>query len=66
LSKEAESLIKKLVQPAELRLGIKGADEIKSHPFFKGFDWKNVHKMKSYFIPEVINIIILYYYTYNF
>lgn len=22
--------------------------------------------MKSYFIPEVINIIILYYYTYNF
>jgi len=37
----------------EKRLGINGVDEIKNHPFFKGFDWNNVPRMTSYFIPEV-------------
>jgi len=55
LSLEADNLIRKLVCPAESRLGINGADEIKSHPFFKGFDWSNVGKMKAPFLPNLQN-----------
>jgi hypothetical protein len=55
LSKEAESLIKKLVCTADVRLGINGADEIKKHPFFKNVDWDNITKTKAPFVPEVLN-----------
>lgn len=57
LSLEAENLIRKLVTSADSRLGLNGADEIKKHPFFKGFDWNNVRKMKAPFVPEVKIII---------
>jgi serine/threonine kinase 38 len=39
LSKNAKDLLLKMVTDAENRLGRNGADEIKSHPFFNGFDW---------------------------
>ena len=56
ISKDAQSLIYRLINTAEVRLGyLYGADEIKIHPFFKGFDWKNISNMKSYFIPEIKN-----------
>ena len=35
------------------RLGANGVDEIKSHPFFKGLDWKNLRNQKSPFIPKI-------------
>lgn len=53
LSLEAENLIRKLVTSAENRLGLNGADEIKKHPFFKGFNWNNVKNIKTPFIPDV-------------
>ena len=34
MSKEAQDLIVKLINHSSVRLGINGADEIKSHPFF--------------------------------
>lgn len=43
-NKEARSLIKGLLCDSDNRLGVK---RIKSHPFFKNFDWKNIAKMKS-------------------
>jgi hypothetical protein len=43
-------LILGLVNDSEKRLTI---SEIKIHPFFDGFDWHNVHKMKSPFVPKV-------------
>lgn len=55
LSQNAIHLIRSLVCPADKRLGLNGADEIKKHPFFKGFDWNNVLKMKPPFIPDIKN-----------
>lgn len=53
LSNLAVHLIKSLVAPAEKRLGLNGSQEIKAHPFFKGFDWENIKKMKAPFIPAL-------------
>ena len=53
LSAEADSLIRKLVTHPENRLGLKGAEEIKKHPFFKDFDWENVKEMEPPFLPDV-------------
>lgn len=55
LSSNAISLIKSLVTHADKRLGIHGSEEIKKHPFFKGFDWKSVLKIKPPFIPDIKN-----------
>lgn len=55
LSTNATSLIKAMVAPAEKRLGLNGAEEIKKHPFFKNFDWKAVKNLKPPFIPEIKN-----------
>jgi len=63
LSPEAENLIKRLMSPAESRLGLNGAAEIKKHPYFKGLDWENVRKIKPPFIP---NVILLYTKTFFF
>ena len=40
-----------------MRLGRNGAEEIKSHPFFAGFDWKNVRNQKAPYIPKVVSEI---------
>ena len=37
------------------RLGLKGAAEIKKHPFFKNIDWENIRKTKAPFIPILKN-----------
>lgn len=44
----ARSLIEKLlVAKPEERLGFNSIDEIKSHAFFEGIDWDNIHKAKA-------------------
>lgn len=53
LSLEADNLIRKLVSPAEIRLGINTSAEIKKHPFFKNVDWKNIRNQKAPFIPDL-------------
>ena len=56
LSPEAKDLIKKMITDPNKRLGKNGAEEIKSHPFFKGVDWENIRDtMKPPFIPELEN-----------
>lgn len=42
LSPAAIDILKRMVCESEHRLGRNGASEIKRHPFFNGFDWKNV------------------------
>ena len=58
-SVEACDLINKLIlmDPAK-RLGNKGLDEIKSHPWFKYYDWKSLYlkKLISPFIPTLTEI----------
>ncbi|KAF8392176.1 hypothetical protein HHK36_022518 [Tetracentron sinense] len=53
LSPEAKDLISKLLCNVEKRLGTKGADEIKVHPWFQGVEWCRLYQMEAAFIPEV-------------
>ncbi|KAL2325156.1 hypothetical protein Fmac_024214 [Flemingia macrophylla] len=53
LSAEAKDLISRLLCNVDQRLGTKGADEIKAHPWFKGIEWDKLYQMKAAFIPEV-------------
>ncbi|KAM5553187.1 hypothetical protein ABKV19_025419 [Rosa sericea] len=53
LSPEAKDLIGKLLCNVDQRLGTKGADEIKAHPWFKGIEWDKLYQIKAAFIPEV-------------
>ena len=55
ISREAEDLISKLINNPNKRLGLNGAEEIKSHPFFRGLDWDNILNSKAPFIPEIKN-----------
>ena len=56
ISKEAEDILRKLINDPEVRLGTNGADEIKSHPFFKGIDWNHIKEtLTPPFIPELKN-----------
>ncbi len=56
ISKEAEDILRKLISDPETRLGANGADEIKSHPFFKGIDWNHIKEtLVPPFIPELKN-----------
>ena len=54
ISFEAEDLIRKLVCPKEERLN--DIEQIKQHPFFKGFDWDNVFEMKPPYVPELKSV----------
>lgn len=53
VSPEVKDLISKLMNDVENRIGYNGPDEIKSHPWFREVDWKNLKKMKAPFIPKV-------------
>ena len=56
ISKEAEDILRKLINDPETRLGANGADEIKNHPFFKGIDWNHIKEtLVPPFIPELKN-----------
>ena len=53
ISKEAEDLIRKLINNSNERLGKNGVDEIKKHPFFNDIDWDNIKNLKPPFIPQL-------------
>ncbi len=58
ISKDSADIIKRLMTDVDKRLGYNGADEVKSHPFFKGIDWNNIEKsLKVPFTPEVKFIV---------
>ena len=55
LSKNAEDLIKKMINNSNTRLGKNGVNEIKKHPFFKDINWDKLRETKAPFIPELKN-----------
>ncbi|OMJ25022.1 Serine/threonine-protein kinase ppk18 [Smittium culicis] len=57
ISHEAQDFITRLLErDPEKRLGTKGSEEVKSHPFFNGVDWNNLTSMQPAFVPSVENI----------
>ena len=55
MSPEAQDLITKLlIQDPTKRLGAKGVEEIKSHPFFDGLNWENLYNEPRHgtFVPK--------------
>lgn len=53
LSPAATDLIKCLINDADKRLGSKGVQDIKNHPFFEGLDWEKIREGNAPFIPDV-------------
>lgn len=39
LSIDSQDIIKRLLSRADVRLGRKGSDELRAHPFFKNSEW---------------------------
>ncbi|XDT31765.1 AGC-kinase C-terminal domain profile [Nakaseomyces glabratus] len=57
ISYEAEDLIRRLLTHSNQRLGRQGgADEIKSHPFFRGVDWNTIRQVEAPYIPKLSSI----------
>ncbi|OLY80282.1 putative serine/threonine protein kinase IRE, partial [Smittium mucronatum] len=57
ISPEARDFILKLLdRNPDKRLGSKGSDEVKSHPFFKGIDWSNLTSVQPAFVPMVEDV----------
>ncbi|XP_027091413.2 probable serine/threonine protein kinase IRE4 isoform X1 [Coffea arabica] len=53
MSHEAQDLIDRFLDhDPDLRLGAKGASEVKAHPFFRGVDWDNLALQKAAFVPQ--------------
>jgi serine/threonine kinase 38 len=53
LSVEAKDLICRLLCDVDHRIGSSGADQIKSHPWFKGVEWNKLYEMEAAFKPQV-------------
>lgn len=57
LSHEAIDLIKRLLCPAQHRLGLNGgAKEIREHPFFAGVDFDSIRHIEAPFVPTLKSI----------
>ena len=55
MSPECQDLIIKCLDPDHTtRLGAKGSEDVKKHPFFKGVDWKKIKKQPAPIQPEII------------
>lgn len=46
-----------MIADSDVRLGRNGAEEIKAHPFFEGFDWEGVRKQIAPYQPSVTSEI---------
>lgn len=53
LSPEAKDLIYRLLCDVEHRLGSRGANEIKAHPWFKSIVWDKLYEVEAAYKPEV-------------
>ncbi|KAF9108368.1 hypothetical protein BGX27_008359 [Mortierella sp. AM989] len=57
ISPEARDFMERLLcYDPETRLGAKGADEVKSHPFFKDINWDTLLSEKPAFVPDPADI----------
>jgi len=50
VSAEAKDLLQKLICDKKDRLGARGIDELKRHPFFKDIDWENLRNSTTLFL----------------
>ncbi|KAI0018391.1 protein kinase-like domain-containing protein [Xylariomycetidae sp. FL0641] len=57
LGTEAEHLIRSLICNTEVRLGRSGAQEIKSHPFFRGVEFDSLRRIRAPFEPRLTSAI---------
>ncbi|KAK7281238.1 hypothetical protein RIF29_09035 [Crotalaria pallida] len=55
LTPEAKDLICGLLCDVQHRLGTRGADEIRAHPWFKDIVWDKLYEMEAAFKPQVNN-----------
>uniref|UniRef100_A0A0D6QX76 non-specific serine/threonine protein kinase n=1 Tax=Araucaria cunninghamii TaxID=56994 RepID=A0A0D6QX76_ARACU len=53
ISAEAKDLICRLLCDVDHRLGSRGVEEIKAHPWFKGVQWDKLYEMEAAFKPVV-------------
>lgn len=53
VSDNAKDLIKKLICAPEIRMGQKGIEDFKNHPWFEGVDWENLRNATAPYIPDV-------------
>jgi len=53
LSPEAKDMICRLLCDVDHRLGGRGGDDIKAHPWFRGVEWDKLYEMEAAFKPEV-------------
>ncbi|BBM98521.1 serine/threonine kinase 38 [Marchantia polymorpha subsp. ruderalis] len=53
LTSDAKDFISRLLCDVEHRLGTRGVDEIKVHPWFRGTPWDKLYDMEAAFKPEV-------------
>lgn len=52
ISTECLDFMLSLIVDAKDRLGSKGFDDIKNHPWFEGLNWNNLHGLKAPHIPD--------------
>ncbi|KAI1651547.1 serine/threonine-protein kinase cot-1 [Daldinia loculata] len=57
LGREAEHLIRSLICNTEVRLGRSGAQEIKSHAFFRGVEFDSLRRIRAPFEPRLTSAI---------
>lgn len=53
ISPAARDLIQRLMCDVEDRLGTRGIQEIKDHPFFDGIQWDRLYQCVSPYVPRV-------------
>lgn len=53
LSASATDLLRRFIEDPETRIGSRGVDEIKSHPFFNGIEWDNIRNTTAPYIPNL-------------
>lgn len=53
LTLEAKDLICRLLCDVDQRLGSRGGDDIKGHPWFNGIQWDKLYEMEAAYKPEV-------------
>ncbi|XP_066506821.1 myotonin-protein kinase isoform X2 [Hoplias malabaricus] len=55
ISEEVRALISGLLCERSVRLGSNGSADFRSHPFFRGLDWRALHRLPAPYHPEVSN-----------